>query len=234
VIEGRAQIFSVGISIRSYYSSSFLWASQHQAAIAARIEDGHEGRSVFDVEHRALVLTSVLSAVSFLEAAINELFQDAADGHDAYLTPLSPDVRRRMAEFWTCTDEGAKLRPLDKYQMLLVLADKQRLDRGAQPFQNAALVVKLRNTLAHYLPEDRSPDIQHKLEQQLRGKFADNRLMTGSGNAWWPDHCLGHGCADWAWRSAMSFTDRVAAELGILPHYQALAQQGGFGREPGS
>lgn len=71
-----------------------------------------------------------------------------------------------------------------EYEMLLTFADVQPLDRGRQPYQDAALVVRLRNAVAHYQPEDLSADDPHKMEQALRGKFPDNELMAGSGNPW--------------------------------------------------
>ena len=58
----------------------------------------------------------------------------------------------------------------------------------------------------------------------LRGKFADNALMAGSKNPWWPDHALGAGCAGWAYRSSKALADRVASDLGITPKYQAQTE----------
>jgi hypothetical protein len=211
------------VVMRKYFSSYFLYAARRLSADADAIEAGHEGESRFDIAHRAYVLSSIQAAAGFLEAMVNELYQDAVDEHgtngDGYIAPLSVETRRTMVELWRATDEGSKLRPLDKYQMLLVAAGCDRLEPGAQPYQDAHLLIGLRNAITHFQPEDLSADAPAVMERRLRGKFPDNRLMAGSGNPWWPDHCLGFGCSEWAHRTAKSLADRVAEELGIQPNY---------------
>ena len=73
-----------------------------------------------------------------------------------------------------------------------------------------------------------------QIEQRLRGKFPDNRLMVGSGNPWWASHCLGHGCAEWSWRSVLAVTESVCDALGIDPNYRRMHRAGwsGYGRSP--
>jgi len=93
---------------------------------------------------------------------INELYQDAHDDHgtagDGYIAPLSESTRQALAQLWTGTAEGSKLRPLEKYQLLLVTAGHSPLERGAQPYQDADLVIQLRNVIAHYQPKDLAAD----------------------------------------------------------------------------
>jgi hypothetical protein len=221
---------SVRLTMRNYFSSYFLYAARRLSIDANTIEAGHEGESRFDIAHRAYVLSSIQAAAGFLEAMVNELYQDAVDEHgtdgDGYIAPLSAETRRRMAELWRATDEGSKLRPLDKYQMLLVAADSNRLDPGTQPYQDADLLIGLRNTIAHFQPKDLSSDVPALMEKRLRRRFPDNRLMAGAGNPWWPDHCLGHGCCEWAHHAAKSLADRVADELGIRPNYRRHEETG--------
>jgi hypothetical protein len=193
-----------------------------------------------DIEHHALVLTAILTAANFLEAMINELYQDAHDGHgitgDGYIAPLSEETRLTLAQLWVGTAEGSKLNPLEKYQLLLVSAGHEALGRGTRPYQDAVLVVRLRNTIAHYQPRDVGAAETSPLEDRLRGRFAENRLMAGSGNPWWPSHALGHGCAMWACQSALAFADAVVDAVGVTPNYRRLRADrwSGFGREPGA
>ena len=44
--------------------------------------------------------------------------------------------------------------------------------------------------------------------------------MTGSGNPFFPDHCLGHGCTEWAHQTAKALVDQFAASLGLVLNYQ--------------
>jgi hypothetical protein len=190
----------------------------------------------FDMAHRSYAASSVLASATFLEAAVSELFQDAQDGHglrdDGYLAPLTEDVVATMATVWRATDAGRHLDPLEKWQWLLECSGRERLERGAAPAQDAALLIRLRNTLVHFKPKDIAADEEHNLEKRLCGKFADNRLMKGSGNPWWPSHGLGHGCSEWAARSARAVADRVLDDLGITPTYRLIEAGGWNGRAP--
>lgn len=181
-------------------------------------------------------MSSIVASVAFLEAMVNELYQDAADDHappDGYITPLSSSCRRLMAELWRSTD-GGKLGAIQKYEMLLAFADAPPLDRGGQVYEYARLVLRLRNAIIHYRPEDVSAaDEAHAMERSLRGKFTDNALMAGSGNPWWPDHALGYGAAEWAHRSIKAIADHVSNALGISPNYRRIEAGGWFGQTPG-
>jgi hypothetical protein len=83
-----------------------------------RSRPGSRERSPFSLEHRGYVLSSIIASVAFLEAMINELFQDAADGHApepfGYITPLSEECRRTMAEVWAIT-RGGRVPALEKF-----------------------------------------------------------------------------------------------------------------------
>ena len=119
---------------RIYYSSHHLWAADRWASEAARIEREWEGAPRFSIEHRAFVTNAVFSAVAFLEAAINELFQDAYDEHLAYISPLSPAVRSSLADFWRIIAEHnirarSRFGTTEKYEVALALTQNEPLDR---------------------------------------------------------------------------------------------------------
>ena len=178
----------------------------------------------------------MIASATFLEAAVSELFQDAQDGHglrdDGYLAPLSPEPVAAMAKVWRATKSGRYLDPLEKWQWLLECCGHDRLDGGALPAQDAALLIRLRNALVHFKPENVAADDEHELEKRLRGKFLDNRLMQGSGNPWWPSHGLAHGCCEWGVRSARALADDVLEEVGISPNYRRIEAAGWNGGAP--
>jgi hypothetical protein len=108
------------ISMRTYFSAHHLWAAQHFARLAQDAESAHTGRPTFDVQHRACVTNAVLSAGAFLEASINEVFDDVADDHPVYVDPLTAECRRLMAGLW---DEQMERGPvLEKYRVALPCA----------------------------------------------------------------------------------------------------------------
>jgi hypothetical protein len=173
------------------------------------------------------VLSSIIASYAFLEAMINELYQGAYDElyadpsnpyTDPHLARLAEEMRRSMAVFWK---HGGDWRPpLDKYEALLEFSNHAPMDKGRNPYQDAALLVTLRNLIVHFRPETSwVSEEPHKLEKRLKGKFADNRLAAGTGHSWWPDHCLGHGCSEWAHKAARAFADHVVNEIGIVPNY---------------
>jgi len=223
------------IVMRGYFSTYFLWDAQHQAELARQMEAVHVGESRFSIEHRGYVLSSLVASAAFLETMVNELYRDAVDGHASYVAPLGGECLARMATLWEETNGGRTLEPLERYERLLEFAGAPPLDRGARPYQDAALVVRLRNAIIHYQPEDVSPTYEpHAFERSLRGRFPDNALMAGSGNPWWPDHALGYGCAVWAQRSVKALTEHVADALGLTPNYRSLEGREGFWQKPGA
>ena len=79
-----------------------------------------------------------------------------------------------------------------------------------------------------------SPESNHKLQKGLHQTgFADNALMVGSGNPWWPDKALGFGAAEWAHRSVQALADHVSDAIGIVPIYRKVEAGGWFGQMPG-
>jgi hypothetical protein len=209
---------SLRILIRNYFAAQHLWAARRFAVKAASIEETHTGRAVFSIEHRAYVVSSVISSVAFMEAAINELFQDAADEQSSHLSPLSDQTVKALAELWRMAEERWPF--LDKYQAALLLAGKQPFERGALPYQDADLLKKLRNMVVHAKPETSAPGVEHKLERRFKSKFPANRLMRGQRNPYFPDHCLGSGCAEWAVKAAVELADEFFARMDLMPHYK--------------
>ena len=91
----------------------------------------------------------------------------------------------------------------EKWQRLLECCGLTRLNEGTPLAQGPVLVIRLRNALVHFKPENIAADEEHKLERLLRGKFRENRLMEGSQNPWWPSHGLGYGCTERALTSSV-------------------------------
>lgn len=206
--------------LRSYLSSHCLWASTHCARQAQGIETGDGPVPRFDIAHRSYCVSTVLCAVAFLEAAINEVFQDAADAQPAHAGNMEADARRALAQFWT--ESGDRAAVLSKYQHALILSRREPLGRERSPMQDANLLVKLRNALTHFVPESAVSGITQKMERQLKGRFESNRLAKGTANPFFPDHCLGAGCAAWAVRTAHEFADEVFRRLDVRPNYLSV------------
>jgi hypothetical protein len=138
VAEGVGWVETATVSMRGYFSTQHLWSAEHSTRLAAELEAAHTGEARFSIRHRSYVLGAVGEAVAFLEAFINELFQDAQDATKTVPDPgaamgvrgLSDDVVRLLAAYWNSTDEGERVRALDKYDAARLFAGCPREDRG--------------------------------------------------------------------------------------------------------
>ena len=210
----------ISFKSRAYFSAYHFWAAKHFLDLATKIEENGKDEPVFSIEHRAYVHNSVLSSVAFLDAAINELFQDAHDEHQSYIKGLDAQIIKELAKHWADTELKRKYeKTLQKYQQALIIAGKEAMIEGQTPFQDAYLVVLLRNFLTHYKPKSIGGDVTHKLEDKLRGKFPLNIKYKKYGNEDFPDKMLGMGCARWSLKSVKNFADEFFIRIDVQPNY---------------
>jgi hypothetical protein len=86
-------------------------------------------------------------------------------------------------------------------------------DEGKQPYEDAALLVQLRNTLVHARPVTRETGDMGELDEALSRRFPPNRPMAKMGNQYFPDQCLGAGCAFWAMTTVTNLADEFLGAL---------------------
>jgi hypothetical protein len=87
----RAEVqISTSAAVRNYMAPQHLWTARREAWLCRRREDELVSTSYVnaDYRHRSHATTAVLSAVAFLEAFVNAVWQDTADnepgGHRGY------------------------------------------------------------------------------------------------------------------------------------------------------
>ena len=204
-----------------------------------RLESKHEPDHWLQVidRHQAFVIGTVLSTIAFLEATVNEMFTDASErsssehleGLDSkHLEGLDDSIINRLGALWKLkVPKTASFKILQKYNIALTAADHLPMDLGKNPAQDVNLLIKLRNALIHYEPKtlliDETPKTDSKplhLEAMLKGKFPLNRLTEKSGNHFFYTKCLGHGCADWAVKSGISFVREFSKAMGTTPIFE--------------
>lgn len=212
---------------RIYYSSQHLWGANRWAAEAQKIEESEKATPRFDIEHRAFVSNAIFSGVAFLEAAINELFQDAYDDHLAYISPLDPGTRSALADFWRIIAEHnvrarSRFGTTEKYETALALTQKEAFDRDSDLHRNVRLAIRLQNALVHYKPSTLMRIDKSGFEEELHGKFPLNPLMAGTENPFFPDKALGSGCARWTVQACRAYADAFFDEIGVVPNYRKI------------
>jgi hypothetical protein len=162
--------------------------------------------------HRGYVAGAVFSAVASLEATINELFIDAQHSDPHTFKGADPEFAPLLAERWGEVERWPTLR---KYQLALHVAKKQEFDPDGSPYEEVDGLIALRNALVHYKPEWDTDQIKHKeIEDRLKSRFARNPFASPN-DAFFPKKCLGHGCAEWAVESGMSFINEFFGRLGL-------------------
>lgn len=215
---------------RSYLSIMHLSSACLFAAQAGKIEQvntaGSARASDALREHIAHVTSTTMLSTAFLEATINEIFSDCADNYASEYNSLPGSSV--MGVIWNHgVPRTAKYTILQKYNKALEVHGKRQFKEGE--VTDLIQTIKLRNALIHFEPEtvltysseDRDPSEIHKFEKTLANKFPLSPLAD-LGDPFYPNKILGHGCAVWAIKTAVSFTDAFFALLGIRPKYDGI------------
>jgi len=220
-----ANVNPAGVGIAHHLSLTHIRNSAFFAKSASLIENNPNGRSSEGLrqQHMSYVMGAILSAVSFLEANINEFFWEVSETTSDRVKELDVGLKELLTGFWKQNSILSRYSILEKYQLVLVLARKPIMDKGKEPYQPVDDLIQLRNTMVHYKPEwvFGKP---LSLEERLRGKFELNPLAP-QGSIFFPYRCLSFGCSKWAIESSLQFTDEFYKRIGVAPGYEHIRQE---------
>ena len=162
--------------------------------------------------HRSYVIATVFAATAFLEASINELYIELQNLGQSGTARLPAREIALLNRVWPEVS-GSPI--LHKYQVALSLADADSYDESKSPYVDADSVLRLRDALLSCKSdwEDKRGK-QQSLEKRLRMKFAPNALAATKA-PWFPDRCLGAGCAMWSLKTVQIFSDDFCHRMGI-------------------
>ncbi|HRY74764.1 MAG TPA: hypothetical protein P5217_00605 [Methanoregulaceae archaeon] len=182
--------------------------------------------------HEAFALHAVLSAVSFLEALINELYSDATDDMHVPDEGKTRTLFQTIAAEWRNGKNFDRAPLLTKYQRILALSGSHPFPESDPAFANIRKLVAIRNFLLHYRKEwvvtskrrrssgDETTEAE-RFETMLSHAFRENPLAL-KGRPFFPDRCLGHGCAEWAVINSLIVADTFFAAIGIPAPYEGI------------
>jgi hypothetical protein len=217
-------------SVRYIQSASLL--CQLAFAIEQEYREAQEIPPDLQLRHEVFVLNSVLSSVSFLESTINELYADVADEAYYFADEKHEALFKLIGEKWKNEKNFNRAPLLTKYQKILTIAGMPSFYEGDPAFANLKILIEIRNHLMHYTREwvvigdggtkGAGEETQEKkFEKTLRQKFATNPLAPKN-RPFFPDKCLGHGCAEWAVVNSLIFTDEFFRRLELTAPYEAI------------
>lgn len=212
---------------RSYYSITWLQASDVTREQAVRIGEGDLRPDPADYEAmKGFVLSAVTAAAAFLEAHINEWFDDAhtylGDPASKLLGGLREETQQEMAKLWP---DIKRKGTFDKYDRALALDHATALERGSEPAQSALLLGRIRNHYLHYQPDSVRDGVaegaDRSLSKQLKGRIAPP-IWDSSVEDLFPSRALCPDLARWAVESSLSYADAFCDALGVDRRYDHM------------
>ena len=220
-------------SVRYIQSAAVLCRLGYGIEQAGRVGDGPAPDLL--LRHEAFILNSVLSTVAFLESTINELYADAADDAYFFEDEKHEALLRTIGEKWQNEKNFDRAPMISKYQRILTIAGISPFDENDQAFANVRMLIEIRNHLMHYKREwvvirergvaaTGEETTADKFEKILRKKFAINPLAEKN-LPFFPDKCLGHGCAEWAIANSLIFTDEFFRRLDLPAPYEGIREE---------
>lgn len=224
------------IRFRDCFSVKYLQSAALFCRLAYRIEAEYMAAGAVPADerlrHEAFVLNAIFSSVAFLEATINELWSDAADNAYCYADEHNEALLKAIGEKWN-NENYFDRTPLPlKYQKVLEIGNLPLFFEDDPDFTGIKEIIAIRNYLMHYRREWIAIPTGHgagagagphaeAFGHLLAGRFAESPLAAKN-LPFFPDRCLGHGCAEWAVTTSLAFTDRFFAPLGLPPSYEGI------------
>ncbi|WP_321506095.1 hypothetical protein [uncultured Methanoregula sp.] len=230
------------IRFRDCFSVRYIQSAAVLCRLAYGIEKEYAGQAGSAgpdpdllLRHEAFSLNSILSSVAFLESTINELYADAADDAYFFADAENEALLRAISDGWRNEKNFDRAPLLNKYQNILEIVQMPPFEDGDQAFANVRQLIEIRNHLMHYkrewvvIHENKSPGSREgttseKFAKILRRKFAVNPFAAGN-LPFFPDQCLGHGCAEWAIVNSVIFTDAFFRRLGLPVPYDGIRDE---------
>lgn len=222
---------SITIRSRTNYSTQHIRAASFFSRKAYEIEESILGfQDLFNwdlkIEYKSYVTSSVFLSVAFLEAIINEFYSDVADDVVMSLSDhLDPKKISLLKGLWTQdVPRTAAFRVIQKFEIALLICELEPINKSQIQYGDINALIQLRNALIHYEPEwsiihSDEKFNEKKMIAKLKNKFSLNPF-TAEGNAFFPDKCISHGCAEWAVKNVISFVDDFYSKIGIQPPYE--------------
>lgn len=224
---------------RDCFSVRYIMSAAVLCRLVYSIEKNYRENGAVPAElslrHEAFCLSAILSSVAFLESTINELYSDAADNAYFFNDIDNETLLKNIGEKWNNENYFDRTPMVLKYQKILAIAEKPLFDENDPVFSDIHTLIDIRNYLIHYRREwivvpmgnvsgDRRESQGEKFEKKLENKFAENPLASKN-QPFFPEKCFGHGCAEWAVKTCLAFTDEFFCKLNLPAPYDGVKDE---------
>jgi hypothetical protein len=172
-------------------------------------------------EHRGLVSTAIMQCAAALETESHELCKFGPGSHlgSNGTDHLARDLLLPLADVIDDQDT------LSRFDLILHLLGKGRIDHGAEPYQSASLVVRLRNELVHYKSHWGAQMTRTKLFLALEGRGHTPPPFTHASMNFFPHRCLGADCGAWAVTSTVAYLEQIYSLLGVESRFKTYRRR---------
>lgn len=162
------------------------------------------------VAHMGFVIGAIVETATALEAQSWEVLTWGPGHHQGTL----PEYRTERDMLAPMAEVVEKQPVLERYGVVLHLLGREAMDPSAQPWQDAALLVRLRNALVHYKAKPGRELARQKLIRTLMDQQLDDPPFYNPNLAFFPHRCLSASRAAWAVEAGIAFLDEFADRLG--------------------
>jgi hypothetical protein len=208
------KIDEVTADTRFSFTAGFVVGAIGMARRAAQIEAIPVDQVDDDVrmDHRSCVVSAVMQAAAAIESEVAEVAVHGP-GHHLGTNGVDADARAFLQPLAEVIDDQNPA--LERYALVLHLLRKPAFDRGAQPWQGAALLMRLRNEVVHYKSRWGAEMSREKLWRSLLDLGHPKPPFRQDGENFFPHRCLSATCATWAARTSVGFIDAFYDHLGV-------------------
>lgn len=162
------------------------------------------------VAHMGFVIGAIVETATALEAQSWEVLA-WGPGHHRGTQPEYQSEREMLSPM---ADVVEKQPILERYAIILHLLGRESMDTSAQPWQDAALLVRLRNGLVHYKARPGRELARQKLIRALMDQRLSDPPFYDPNLAFFPHRCLSASRASWAVEAGLAFLDSFSELLG--------------------
>lgn len=225
---GIAEIPAPKLGNQIEFSRYHHWAAEHFCILARRIEQAHNGKSRFSVQHRAYVTGSVLSSVAFLDALVSAFMAEISTGHNAAgYAKIPRRKQKKIRKAWA--KKSVRFSRFDEKFTRCARILGITWKRGDHRHGDIRQLIRLRNRLTHHTPWTDWGELDKGLKK-IQRRFAPNPMITTpNSNAF--DKFMSAGCAEWAFESATAYADYFFEDVPVEQGYKKL--RGNWAERPG-
>jgi hypothetical protein len=210
------------MDVRYSLTPLFLAGAAAQSRLAREIESrsGEKASREDEIAHRGFVIGAVLQSAAAIEADLWNVVHNGP-GEPLGTNRIDSKARDFLAPLADMLDGE---RTMERCAYVLHLLGKPAFERGCNPWQDAALLVRLRNELVHYKSRLASEVDQTSFVEALRSQaLPEPPFRAPNTLGWFPHGCLSAARAAWAVKASSAFIDGFNERLGVrspLAHWQ--------------